>query len=113
QDYAVGRARKAVAALLDLRPEVALVKQDGELVSMPVEKVSPGNIIVLRPGERVPMDGEVLAGYGSINQAAVTGESMPVEKKPGDPVFTGTMNQEGSLEVRVTRAANESTLSRM
>ncbi len=113
QAYAVGRARKAIAALLDLRPEVALVKVDGHLISTPIENISPGQTIVLRPGERVALDGEITSGQGSINQASVTGESMPVEKKPGDPVFAGTMNQECSLEVRVTRPASESTLARM
>jgi len=113
QANAVGRARRAVAALLDLRPAVALVKLDGNLVPTPIEKVEPNTVIILRPGERVPMDGEILSGFGSINQAAVTGESMPIEKSPGDQVFTGTMNQEGSFEIRVTRPASDSTLARM
>lgn len=113
QAYAVGRARKAIAALLDLRPEVALVKNGDLLIQTPVEQISAGQVIVLRPGERVALDGDVIAGQGSINQASITGESMPVEKKAGDPVFAGTMNQEGSLEVRVSRPASESTLARM
>jgi len=113
QEQAVGKARRAIEALLDLRPAVAMVKSGDRLEETPVENVTPGMVIVLRPGERVPLDGDVVAGHGSMNQAPVTGESMPVEKSPGDPVFTGTLNQEGSLEVRVTRPASDSTLARM
>ena len=113
QDYATGRSRRAIAALLDLRPPVALVKDGDAFISTPVEQVQVGQTIVLKPGERVPLDGDVISGAGSIDQASVTGESVPVEKGPGDAVFAGTINQEGSLEVRVTRAAAESTLARM
>ncbi len=113
QDMAVGKARGAIASLLDLRPPIAQLKTDVGLVETPVEQISPGEIIVLRPGDRVPLDGEVVSGFGSMNQASVTGESIPVEKAPGDSVFAGTLNQEGSLEVRVTRPASDSTLARM
>lgn len=113
QDLAVGKARRAIAALLDLRPQVALVKEGEQLTETPVDAVPVGAHIVLRPGERVPLDGEIVTGFGSINQAPVTGESIPVEKQPGDQVFTGTLNEEGSLEVKVTRPSSDSTLARM
>lgn len=113
QEFAVGKARSAIAALLDLRPAVALVKDGDTLTETPVEDIAVGTTIILRPGERIPLDGDVISGSGAINQAPITGESMPVEKSVGDPVFAGTLNHEGSLEVRVTHPAEESTLARM
>lgn len=113
QDYALDRTRHAIRALMDLRPDTALVRQGEQLVQMPVEHVAPGTLIVLRPGDRIPLDGQVMVGEGDVNQASLTGESMPVWKKPGDLVLAGTINQTGSLEVRVTKRPQESTLARM
>ncbi|RYD36496.1 MAG: cadmium-translocating P-type ATPase [Verrucomicrobiaceae bacterium] len=114
ESWSVGRARRAIKSLLALTPETALRKRrDAEPEEVPAGEVQPGEIILVRSGQRVPLDGEVASGASAINQAPITGESVPVEKKPGDPVFAGTINGEGSLEVRVTKAAGDSTLARI
>lgn len=114
ESWSVGRARKAIRSLLALAPETARRKRDGaEPEEVPAAEVQPGEIVLVRSGERVPLDGEVTAGESAVNQAPITGESVPVEKKTGDPVFAGTINGEGSLEVRVTKAAGDSTLARI
>ncbi|MBK9052693.1 MAG: cadmium-translocating P-type ATPase [Chloroflexi bacterium] len=113
QTFALERTRKAIRSLMDLRPDTALVKQGEKLVTLPVEQVNPGMHIVLRPGDRIALDGEVVSGEGDVDQASLTGESMPVWKKQGDGVLAGTINQTGSLEVRVTKRPQETTLARM
>ena len=114
ESWSVGRARRAIKSLLALTPETAWVKRDGaEAEEVPATGVQPGAIILVRSGQRVPLDGEVTGGQSAINQAPITGESVPVEKKPGDAVFAGTINGEGSLEVRVAKAAGDSTLARI
>ncbi|MCC7151925.1 MAG: heavy metal translocating P-type ATPase [Rubrivivax sp.] len=111
---AVGRARNAIAGLLALAPEVATVRAAaGGWVAVPVEQVSLGAVVRVKPGERVPMDGTVRAGATSINQAPVTGESIPVDKGVGDAVFAGTINEAGSFEFEVTAVAAHSTLARI
>ena len=114
ESWSVGRARRAIKSLLALTPETALRKrEDSEPEEVPAGEVKPGEIILVRSGQRVPLDGEVATGSSAINQAPITGESVPVEKKPGDLVFAGTINGEGSLEVRVTKAAGDSILARI
>ena len=113
QTYAMDRSRKAIEKLLDLRPAVATVRRGSRLVTMPIEKLTLGDVVVVRPGERFPIDGEVLAGSTDVDQAAITGESMPVHKEVGDPIFAGTVNGTGSIEVRVTRLAKDTTLARI
>lgn len=114
ESWSVGRARRAIKSLLALTPETALRRRgEGEPEEVPAGEVKPGEIILVRSGQRVPLDGEVATGFSSINQAPITGESVPVDKKPGDPVFAGTINGGGSLEVRVTKAAGDSTLARI
>ena len=114
ESWSVGRARRAIRSLLALTPETALRKRDGlEPAEVPVSEVKPGEIVLVRSGQRVPMDGEVSAGRSAVNQAPITGESVPVDKKQGDPVFAGSINGGGSLEVRVTKAAEHSTLARI
>ncbi len=113
EERALDRARAAIRALAKLTPKVALVRRDGQVVTVPVERVALGEIVVVRPGERIPVDGEVVAGYSAVDQSPITGESIPVEKAPGDPVFAGTVNGEGTLEIRVTRLARDSTLARV
>ena len=114
ESWSVGRARRAIAALLKLTPQTALVRgADGIAKEVPVTEVAVGAEISVRSGSSVPLDGEVIAGESAVNQAPITGESVPVEKKPGDPVFAGTINGEGSLTVRVTKAASDSTLARI
>ena len=111
---AVDRARHAIRSLLQLAPEVAAQRQaDGSWASVPVASVAVGDTLRVRPGERVPMDGVVTEGLTSIDQAPVTGESIPVDKAVGDPVFAGTINQTGSFELRVSAPASDSTLARI
>lgn len=114
ESWSVGRARRAIASLLKLAPQTALVRGGGgSFDEKPVAEVAVGAEISVRSGTSVPLDGEVVAGNSAVNQAPITGESVPVEKKPGDPVFAGTINGEGSLTVRVTKAASDSTLARI
>jgi Cd2+/Zn2+-exporting ATPase len=114
ESWAATRARRAVQALLELSPPTAIViGADGSEREIAVAEVAIGANIRIRSGSRVPLDGEVVSGNSSVNQAPITGESVPVDKAPGDPVFAGTVNQEGSLTVRVTKAAEDSTLARI
>jgi len=111
---AVDRARHAIQGLLAMAPEEASLRQaDGRWVTVPVAQVAVGALLRVKPGERVPMDGVVRAGSTSINQAPVTGESIPVDKAAGDPVFAGTINVSGSFEFEVTAPASNSTLARI
>jgi Zn2+/Cd2+-exporting ATPase len=107
------RARNAIRSLMALTPAVATVLRDGEEVRVPAESVLPGETVVVRPGEKIPVDGRVLSGASGVDQAAITGESLPVGKEVGDDVFAGTLNGEGVLEVRSTKAAADTTLSRI
>ena len=113
QSVAVGRSRKSIAALMDIRPEYAVVLRDGEEQEVDPEEVAIGETIVLRPGERVPLDGSVLEGSGSLNTAALTGESLPVDVGPGDRVISGSINLTGLLRVKVDSAYEDSTVSRI
>ena len=111
--WADRRAQRAVRALLELAPETAQVKTTGAIVETPVEEVGLEATVLVKNGERVPLDGVISAGRSAVNQAPITGESVPVEKEPGDTVFAGTINGEGSLEIRVTKAAGDTTLARI
>jgi Cd2+/Zn2+-exporting ATPase len=113
QNYALGRTRSAIRSLMQLRPEEALVRRGVNIVVLSPDRCVVGDRVIVRPGERVPLDGLVIEGESSIDQASLTGESMPVIKKVGDSVFAGTINQEGSLEVRVTRLARDSTIAKL
>ncbi len=114
ESWAGTRARHAVDALLDLSPPAAIViYEDGTERERKVAEIEVGSKIRIRSGSRVPLDGEVLSGGSSVNQAPITGESVPVEKSQVDPVYAGTMNGEGSLEVKVTKAASDTTLARI
>ncbi|MCP3105414.1 heavy metal translocating P-type ATPase [Myxococcus sp. K15C18031901] len=110
---AMDRARRSIESLGALRPELARVRRGGELVEVPVAQVQRGERVVVRPGDRVPLDGVIREGKSSLEQAAITGESLPVAKKPGDEVFSGTINCEALLEVEVTRLSSESVLARV
>ncbi|MEF9898879.1 MAG: heavy metal translocating P-type ATPase [Pseudomonas sp.] len=108
------RARNAIGGLMQLSPDMATVQQaDGQWHEVEVKQVALGARVRVRPGERIGLDGEVVSGQSSIDQAPITGESLPVEKGPGDKVFAGTINQAGALEYRVTAAAGQSTLARI
>jgi Zn2+/Cd2+-exporting ATPase len=111
--YAVDRARASVEALIRLTPDTARVRRDGEELTVPVEELVPGDVFVVRPGERLPTDGTVIEGHSAVDQSPVTGESMPVEKAVGTTVYAGTINREGFLAVRVDKAAADSTLARI
>ena len=113
QHYAIGRSRRAIKSLVEMRPDEARVLRDGEEVAVPVDEVAVGAVFVVRPGDRIPLDGVVASGEGTVDQASLTGESVPVSKGPGDEVFGGTINENGSLEVEVTRQAGESAISRL
>ena len=110
----LARARQAIAGLLNLTPELATVKQaDGSWAEIAADQVSPGAVLRVRPGERLALDGLVLSGASAVNQAPITGESLPVEKSRGDQVFAGTVNESGSFEYQATAAFENSTLARI
>jgi Cd2+/Zn2+-exporting ATPase len=114
EGYAMGSTKRAVAALMSLRPDEATVKNaDGTTKRVGVEELIVGDMVVVRPGERMPADGEVVEGYGTVDQSPITGESVPVDKTPGDTVFAGSVNQHAVMLVRVTTLASHSTLARM
>ncbi len=113
EHMAMDRARKAIEALAQLAPKTALVQRDGAEIELPVEELLRGDRVVVKPGSRIPADGQVESGNSAVDQSPVTGESVPVDKQPGDKVFAGTINSEGALIVEVTKLARESTLSRM
>lgn len=110
---ALDRARNAVHALADLAPKTALVRRPNANVAISVENLSLDDVVIVRPGERVPVDGVISDGVSGVDQSPVTGESVPVEKSPGDQVFAGSINGNGALDVRVTRLARDSTLARV
>ena len=107
------RARQAIRALIDLTPREALVRRNGREERMPVDAIAPGDEIVIRPGEKVPLDGLVVAGRSDVNEAPLTGESRPIDKAPGDEVFAGTINGRGAMDVRVLRLGRDSRLARI
>ena len=111
--YTTERARRAVRSLVELAPRMARVVRDGEEVELPVERVEAGDMVVVRPGEKIPVDGEVVAGRATIDQAAITGESMPVEVGPGDRVFAATLARLGSLRIRTTHVGPDTTFGRI
>jgi Cd2+/Zn2+-exporting ATPase len=110
---AAARARRSIRDLLDRAPKRATVLREGRELELPVEAISPGEVILVRPGETIGLDGVVVRGRSSVSEAAITGESTPVTKEEGDPVYAGTLVEDGSLEIRVTRLAGESTLARI
>jgi len=113
ENQAMGKARRAVEALMALRPETALLRRDGTVAEVPVASLAAGDVVVIRPGSRMPVDGTILSGEGAINESTVTGESVPVVKGPGSSVFEATVNLDGVLDLRVDRSASESTVARM
>ncbi len=113
EGFAMDRTRKAIERLVDLRPETAHVRRDGAVVETPIEDLVTGDVVLVRPGERFPVDGVVVKGASAVDQSPITGESVPVYKAEGDEVYAGTINGQGALEVRVTKLASESTLSKI
>ena len=113
QSYAVGKSRRSIASLMDIRPDFANVERDGQIVQVDPEEVEPGDCIVVRPGERIPLDGTVLEGVSALNTSALTGESLPRDVAPGSDVISGCVNLSGLLRVRVTKPFEESTVNRI
>ncbi|MFC4769888.1 heavy metal translocating P-type ATPase [Effusibacillus consociatus] len=113
QAMTMERTRRSIRSLMDLAPKEALVKRDGREIKLPLSEVNIGDIVIVRPGERLPMDGIVLRGSSTVNQAPITGESIPVLKQEGEEVFAGTINETGALEFRVTKRVEDTTLSRI
>jgi Zn2+/Cd2+-exporting ATPase len=113
EEFVSARASNALDALARLLPNEVLVRRDGQDVSVPLEQVRTGDLVLIRSGERIPVDGAVLAGSASLNQAAITGESLAVDKQVGDAVFAGTLSEVGALEVRATKVGAETTLGQI
>ena len=113
QDFALDRTRNAIRALMKLRPTQADIYRGDRLVTLPIEQVVVGDRMLVKPGDRIALDGVVLNGAGSVDQASLTGESVPVYKQKGDPCFAGTINQDGSLEIGITKLAKDSTIARL
>lgn len=113
ESLSMDRARNAIRSLMELAPPHALVRRNGQEERLSVEEVRLGDILIVRPGEKVPLDGTVIRGPSAVNQAPITGESMPVLKREGDEVFAGSINQQGALEIEVTHLAADTTLARI
>ena len=113
QDYAIGRSRQAIKGLLKLYPEEARVRRGEQVVSVKASDIRVGEIVLIQPGERLPVDGVVVSGRSAVDQAPITGESIPVEKQPGDQVFAGTLNQQGALDIKATQPPSNTTLARV
>jgi Cd2+/Zn2+-exporting ATPase len=111
--YSVTRARNSVEELMELSPDRAVARRDGEEIEIPVGDVEIGEVVLVEPGEKIPMDGAVVEGESAVNQAPITGESVPVDKTPGEEVYAGTINEQGYLEIEVTSEASDNTLSRV
>ena len=113
EHYATDKARHAIKALADIAPKTARVRRQGSETEMPVENLERGDVVIVRPGERIPVDGKVIDGESVVDESPITGESVPVEKTAGVPVFAGSVNGDGALEIEVTKLAKDSTLSRV
>jgi Cd2+/Zn2+-exporting ATPase len=111
--YSVNRARNSLEELMELSPDTAVVRRDGDEQEIAVEDIDIGETVLVEPGEKIPMDGEVTEGESAVNQAPITGESVPVDKQPGEEVYAGTINEQGYLEIEVTSDASDNTLSRV
>jgi Cd2+/Zn2+-exporting ATPase len=113
QSYAVGKSRRSISDLMDIRPDYANVELDGRLEQVDPDEVEPGSVIVVQPGEKVPIDGVILEGSSSLNTSALTGESLPREAKEGDEIISGCINMTGVLKIRTTKEFGESTVSKI
>jgi Cd2+/Zn2+-exporting ATPase len=113
EERILDRSRNAIRALSDLAPKTALVQRDDQQIEIPVEEIELADLVLVRPGKRIPVDGLIEAGSSSIDESPITGESLPVDKREKDKVFAGTINGQGALEIRVTRLARDTTLSRV
>ena len=113
QSYAVGKSRRNISALMDIRPDYANIERDGQLEKVDPDEVEIGSVIVVQPGEKVPLDGVILSGASSLNTSALTGESLPRDAKAGDEIISGCINMTGVLRIQTTKAFGESTVSKI
>ena len=113
EDYAADRAKSSISQLLKLAPDTARVRRDNREIELHVHDIEIGDTLIIRPGEKIPLDGKVESGQSSVNQAPITGESIPIEKAKGDEVYAGTINEEGYLEVKVTKKSKDTVLSKI
>ena len=113
EDYIIHRTRGALETLIKMTPKTARVRRDGAEIEVPIEEVKKGEIVLVKPGENIPVDGTVLSGHSTVNQATITGESIPVEKTVGDRAFAGTLNENGALEIKVEKIAEDTTLAHL
>lgn len=111
--YTLDRTRKSISTLLDLTPKTANIKVNGEEKTVNIKEIKVGDIVVVRPGERIPVDGIVTEGYSSVNQAPITGEPIPVDKISGDEVFAGTLNETGRLEIKTSKVGEDTTIAKI
>jgi Cd2+/Zn2+-exporting ATPase len=107
ESYTFDRARQSIRSLMEIAPKTAVVRRNGNETELPVEEIRPGDILLVKPGEKIAMDGKVVSGYSAVNQSAITGESVPVDKVAGDGVYAGTLNLQGALEIEVTRLVKD------
>lgn len=113
ESYTFDRARRSIRSLMEISPKRARVRRNGLEMELPVEEIRPGDILLVKPGEKIAMDGKVVSGKSAVNQAAITGESMPSDKMTGDGVYAGTLNLQGALEIEVTRLVKDTTIARI
>ncbi|WP_180552104.1 HAD-IC family P-type ATPase, partial [Staphylococcus haemolyticus] len=107
--FSMDKARQSIRSLMDIAPKEALVRRKGQEMMIHVDDIAVGDIMIVKPGQKIAMDGMVVSGYSAVNQAAITGESVPVEKTIDDEVFAGTLNEEGLLEVEITKLVEDTT----
>ena len=113
QDYAIGRSRQAIKSLFKLYPQEATVRRGAQTQVVPLKEIALSDVVLIKPGERIPVDGVVLVGRSAVDESPITGESMPVDKAPGAHIFAGTLNKQGALDVRPTKSATDTTLARI
>ncbi|MEG9298236.1 heavy metal translocating P-type ATPase [Mangrovibacillus sp. Mu-81] len=113
QTMSIEKTRSSIRNLMNLAPSEAWIKAGPQLTKKPVEEVNTGDILIVKPGDRIPLDGEIILGESSVNQAPITGESIPVDKTAGDTVYAGTINENGSLEIKVTKIAEDTTIAKI
>ncbi len=113
EGFTVGKTRKAIASLIQLSPKTAWVRRENNEVQVPIEDVKPKEVVIVKPGERIPVDGKIISGCASINQSSLTGESIPVEKEAGDKIYCGTFNESGSCEIEATQVAEDTKLAQI
>ncbi|QYF84889.1 cadmium-translocating P-type ATPase [Brevibacterium sp. PAMC21349] len=111
--FSMDKARQSIRSLMDIAPKEALVRRNGQEIMIHVDDIAVGDIMIVKPGQKIAMDGLVVSGYSAVNQAAITGESVPVEKTVDDEVFAGTLNEEGLLEVKITKLVEDTTISKI